>query len=139
MTRILWSEGLETGVLRLDNFHRSFVDLINQLEEEIVSKSSSKVIKGIIADLYDLSRSCFLVEEDLMRECAFEDINRRLEYHQHFLAELEFFLSSKLNIPHEDNYFECYDFIYNWFFTHVLEEDAKLVRHLDHYQLMRAA
>lgn len=139
MTRILWSEGLETGVLRLDSFHKSFVELINQFEEEIIAQSPSKIIKSIGTDIYDLSRSCFQVEEDLMRECGYEDLSRRMEYHQHFLAELEYFITNKLNTPHESNYFECYDFIYTWFFTHVLEEDAKLVRHLDHFQLMRAA
>lgn len=139
MAKILWSEGLETGFLRMDSFHRSFVDLINQLEEEILAQAAAKNIKSTIADLYDLSRSSFQVEEDLMREYGYEDFERRMEYHQHFLAELEYFLTNKLSTPHEENYFECYSFIYNWFFTHVLEEDAKLLRHIEHYQGMRAA
>lgn len=139
MAKILLSEGLETGIASMDNFHKSFVDLINQLEEEIVAQSASKIIKSVIADIYDLSRSCFRAEEDLMRQCGFEDLLYRMDYHQQFLAELEFFLSNKLNKPHDEIYYECYDYIYNWFFTHVLQEDAKLVRHLEHIQLIQAA
>lgn len=139
MTKILWSEGLGTGFLRLDTFHRSFADLLNQLEEEVLSHAANKNIKSVVADLYDLSRSCFQIEEDLMKEYGYEDLGRRMEYHQHFLAELELFLTQKLNTPHDEVYFECYDYIYSWFFAHVLEEDAKLIRHIEHYQDLRAA
>lgn len=131
MTKILWSEGLKTGITSVDLFHASFVELLNELEEEIVAKSPIKSIKSVIADIYDLSRTGFQQEEDLMRESAYQELELRIESHQKFLSELEFFLKERIKTPEDEAYFECYDFLYAWFFQHALEDDARFARHLE--------
>ncbi len=139
MTKILWSEGLKTGVSTMDTFHSSFVELINEFEEEIIAKSSLKTIKSLLTDIYDLARTGFQQEEDIMEQYSFAEYNSRMESHQRFLAELEFFLQERLKAADDESYYECYDFLYSWFFKHVLEDDAKLVRHLEDINFLKEA
>lgn len=130
MGRILWSDGLVTGLSDVDDGHKEFVALLNELEEDIISQAPLKSIKSNIDDIYDWAKGHFELEERLMREFSYSGYESRLEYHQHFLAELEFFVNERLNVAQDEAYYECYDFLYSWFFTHVMEKDMRFIGHI---------
>ena len=101
-----WSDDLGVGIDVIDEQHRTLVDLINRLYEEIITKgSSNENQEEILEELIRYAIYHFDFEEELLHKNSYAELNAHCGYHarmkEKLLALLENVRTSSVTVNTE--------------------------------------
>jgi hemerythrin-like metal-binding protein/PAS domain S-box-containing protein len=118
-----WSSDLCVGIDVIDEQHRTLVDLINRLYEEIITKgSSNENQEEILEELIRYAIYHFDFEEELLRKNGYAEIDAHCGYHarlkKKLLALLENIKTSSVTVNTE-----LLGFLKAWLQQHIALED----------------
>ncbi len=124
MALIIWTDKFSVGCDYIDNQHKKLVDIINELHDTFLRKSSRNELTKILTELVDYTKYHFSAEEDMLREHNFGPSEEHIQQHKEFVEKLEIFKKR-----HElgDNIlgFDMMNFLKDWLLNHILGTDMK--------------
>lgn len=126
MTKIAWTDDLETGVKQIDAHNQSLLFIIEELfASDMPCEMRSRMCHKIEDTIVYLSRN-LLREEALMAGCGYPDLDRHKREHRTLLDEL-LRLQGALECGRYDNA-KMYDLLSSWALAHIEIWDKELGR-----------
>lgn len=115
------------GLSQMDDTHREFVELVNQLDT-----ADKPEFIGLFGKLLAHTEAHFEIENALMRESGFPAIREHMDEHQRVLGELR-----RINAKVQDGSIligQAYvrEQLPSWFNLHAITMDSALAAHLKH-------
>ncbi len=123
-----WKEEYNVNVSFIDEHHKKFLEILNQLGEVPSEGDCGQKISEIFFSLAHYSEHYLLREEIYFKE--YPNFSQHKTSHNRFIDGItklhEDFKSGKEGICTE-----IYDYLYNWFENHILEYDKEAVDYLN--------
>ena len=119
-----WSSDFSVNIKAIDDQHRELVNILNHLFVAVSKQEGHKAIVGILDALTRYTQTHFALEERLMRQAEYTDIDSHMEEHKKLLEQLERLCDKHM---HEEKpiYFEMLSFLKSWLKDHILGVDTK--------------
>jgi hemerythrin len=125
MVLYAWKESFRTGIAHIDEQHRQFFYLLNELDQAIRFRREDDVLEPLFRELDRYVRVHFSDEEKLMEGIAYPDLPRQRREHEYFATQLGLLRSRHDN--HDARIGSAaLDFMSEWFMNHVINEDKQL-------------
>ena len=122
-----WSEDLSVGVKEIDQQHKRFIVIMNDLYEALENQDERIVLGDIITQLAAYANYHFLTEEKYMDEYDYEDTAEHKREHQALRDDIAVF-GEKYQQNEEKYAQELLHFVKNWLSHHLLEIDKKYTK-----------
>lgn len=111
------SSDYSVNIKAIDDQHRELVNILNRLFVAVSKREGEKVIAGILDALMSYTQTHFALEEVLMRQAKYKDLEAHVEEHrkligQHLLEE-------------KPIYFEMLSILKTWLKEHIQGVDTK--------------
>jgi len=119
-----WSPAYSVNIKTIDNQHLELVNILNRLFVAVSKREGDKVIAGILDALISYTQTHFALEERLLRQAQYKDLEAHMEEHQKLLAQLDH-LCKKHLIEEKAIYFEMLSFLKTWLKEHIQGVDTK--------------
>ena len=119
-----WSPEYSVNIKTIDNQHQELVNMLNRLFIAVSMREGSNVIGGILEALRSYTKTHFSLEERLMQQANYADLEAHKLEHQKLIGELDQLCKKHLT---EDKpiYFEVLRFLKTWLKGHIKEVDTK--------------
>jgi hemerythrin len=119
-----WSPDYSVNIKTIDNQHQELINILNRLFTAVSLREGSKMIASILSALTSYTRTHFALEERLMQQAAYADIDAHKLEHKKLIEQLE-----QLCKRHEQEekpiYFEILRFLKHWLKEHIKDVDTK--------------
>ncbi len=119
-----WSPEYSVNIKAIDDQHKELVAILNRLFLAVSRQEGDKVIAGILDSLTDYTRTHFALEERLMREAKYDDLNAHMEEHRRLIEKLDRLCKVHM-LEEKPIYFEMLSFLKSWLREHIQGEDRK--------------
>lgn len=119
-----WSPDYNVNIVAIDEQHRELVDIINHLFIAVFEREGDNAISGIVDELMTYTETHFALEEQLMREANYRDLESHMEEHRKLLEQLDC-LSKRHLLAEKPIYFEMLSFLKHWLREHIQNVDTR--------------
>ena len=119
-----WSPDYSVNIATIDNQHRELVNILNRLFIAVTKREGEKVIAGILDALMSYTQTHFALEERLMSQAKYKDLEAHKEEHKKLIEQLDC-LCKKHLIEEKPIYFEMLSFLKTWLKEHIQGVDKK--------------
>ncbi len=124
MAVIAWKEIYETGIVALDNEHRTLVAEVNKLYEAVRDKHGEEVIGDILTMLESYTVDHFQHEEKLMAEYHFPGLEEHQRIHRELIGAVQE-LKQRADSGTEELAHDFLKFLRSWLLEHILDVDKR--------------
>jgi hemerythrin len=126
---LLWKDEYNVGINIIDEQHKKFLDIINELKEIINSNSCKKHVSKIFFQIAYLIDHYFIKEEIYFKDCKYPNLDHHKISHNIFIDRIiQFQKDVEANKP--DLCVEIHNFLEDWFNEHILKYDKEAVEYL---------
>ncbi len=124
-----WSPKLSTNIPSIDRQHKVILGYINDLHDGIESGDCKGILEITLNGLVNYTRTHFAYEEMLFRRFGYEQQAEHVEVHERMIGKVADF---KQRYVHGDRDIapELLDFLKNWLYHHILEDDMAYSEHM---------
>jgi len=130
MALINWSDSLNVNVQQIDREHKVLVDYINELNDAMKSGHGKEILKPIIINLYNYSKTHFATEEAIFDKTNYPDAEEHIRQHQLFIKKIydfkQSFIDGKVGLS-----IDILNFLKDWLTKHIMSTDKKYVPHFN--------
>ncbi len=119
-----WLPEYSVNIKAIDDQHCELVSILNGLFVAVSQREGDKVIAEILDALMSYTRTHFALEERLMRQAKYADLDAHVEEHRKLIAELDR-LCRKHLIEEKAIYFEMLGFLKSWLKEHIQGVDTR--------------
>ncbi len=119
-----WSSDYNVNIKTIDSQHQELVRILNHLFIAVSKREGDKVIAGILDALTDYTKTHFALEERLMQQAKYKELESHKLEHRKLIAELDR-LCKKHLVEEKPIYFEMLAFLKNWLKEHIQGVDKK--------------
>lgn len=119
-----WSPDYSVNIKTIDNQHQELVNILNRLFTAVSLREGSKVIASILSALTSYTKTHFALEERLMQQAAYADIEAHKLEHKKLIEQLED-LCKRHEQEEKPIYFEILRFLKHWLKEHIKGVDTK--------------
>ncbi|MBU0621223.1 MAG: bacteriohemerythrin [Gammaproteobacteria bacterium] len=119
-----WKPEYSVNIKTIDAQHQELVNILNRLFVAVSMREGDKAIAGILDALTSYTQTHFALEERLMREAKYKDLEPHMAEHRKLLEELDR-LAKKFMLEEKPIYFEMLGFLKSWLKGHILGVDTK--------------
>lgn len=125
MPRIGWDDSFSVGVEEIDEQHRRWIEIINELHDSIMDRTVSvKTTDRILCAMIDYAHFHFAFEEDYLKKINYPDLKKHHYQHEFFTKNLVAKLQEERAGGLVMNT-EVMRILMNWLQEHIQEEDMK--------------
>lgn len=121
---IPWTDNLSVNIKEIDNQHKKFLELVNELHNAVIAKKSHLVESKIIDSLIEYAFYHFTLEERYLDRSNYPYTEKHKKEHEEFVDKI-----IKLKKEHDKNKLsftiKMINFMNNWWVDHVLNSDKK--------------
>ncbi len=89
MPLVAWDDKLSVKVAMIDNQHKKWLDMINDLHEAMRSGKGNDIMGKILKGLLDYTRTHFSTEEQLFQQYSYPDAPAHVDQHKAFIKKIE--------------------------------------------------
>lgn len=130
MALVEWNESMSVGVQKIDEQHRSLLDILNELHTAIEAGRDREVLGTIIERLIQYTRDHFKFEEGLLQSAGYPDVNEHGAQHDSMIttalsAQAKFRWGTRPELASE-----MLEFLQNWLVHHIQGTDKEYSAHL---------
>lgn len=124
MAYITWKETFEIGFQIIDDQHKSFISLLNELHEAQSTGTSQHLIKEALVKFLDYTHYHFETEEELFKQYNYPLADEHIEEHAYFINKVRAF---QINVQKNDLLLslKTIDFLKDWTINHILGTDQQ--------------
>ena len=119
-----WSPEYSVNIKTIDDQHQELVRILNHLFIAVSKREGDKVIAGILDALMDYTKTHFALEERLMQQAKYSDLEAHKLEHKKLIEELDR-LCKKHLMEEKPIYFEMLAFLKSWLKGHIQGVDMK--------------
>jgi hemerythrin len=119
-----WSPEYSVNINTIDNQHQVLINILNRLFVAVSMREGSKVIASILEALTSYTKTHFALEERLMLQAAYADIDAHKLEHKHLIEQLDQ-LCKRHAQEEKPIYFEILRFLKHWLKEHIKGVDTK--------------
>lgn len=122
-----WDKSLDIGYPDIDRQHQQWIDLLNKLENNLLSDTSKKKENEkvqILKEILDFTSAHFNDEEEIMKSCNYPKLIEHYRMHKDFHQKVYDLYRDVLG----GNYVldsELISMLRSWFLNHTQNEDRK--------------
>jgi hemerythrin len=124
MSLITWNERLSVNVAEIDEEHKRFSAMLNDLDEARAKGDEKDVLEGILIDLVAYAATHFRTEEKYFAQVGYPDTENHKREHAAFLkrtaAFLQEFEQGKIELTAD-----VMQFLVQWWQDHILGADKR--------------
>jgi hemerythrin len=119
-----WTPEYSVNIKTIDNQHQELVNMLNRLFVAVAQREGNNVIGGILEAFRSYTKTHFSLEERLMEQAQYPDLEAHKLEHQKLIGQLDELCRKHLT---EDKpiYFEVLRFLKTWLKEHISSEDTK--------------
>jgi hemerythrin-like metal-binding protein len=126
-----WNEEMSVGIPEVDEDHKRFISLINDLNRSIMSRMASSEIKQYLQAIIDDAEKHFAKEEVLFKEWQYPDAEGHAKIHAKVLHTLDEIKKQFIPYGHDSDWVDAGVKIKKLLVDHILKEDMK---YADYYR-----
>lgn len=133
MSFVSWSDELSVGIDEIDNQHKQFIDMINELHLAMKSGKSAVVLPAILTKLSDYAVFHFSHEEKVLQSYNFPELLTHKMIHDKFTKEIKKLfedLASKKTLLSID----IMNSLKDWLVQHIMGQDKKYSEFIKKHQ-----
>lgn len=119
-----WSPDYSVNIKTIDNQHKELVNILNRLFIAVSRREGNKVIAAILDALISYTQTHFSLEEGLMRQAKYKDLDAHMAEHKKLIDKLDH-LCKKYLVEEQPIYFEMLSFLKTWLKEHIQGVDKK--------------
>jgi len=124
-----WKEEYNVNIGIIDEQHKKFLDIINELKIVINGNQCKDRVSDIFFQLAYLIDHYFIKEEIYFKDVAYPNFDQHKEEHKQFIERtIQFQKDVENNKP--KLCLEIYQYLENWFDEHILKYDKEAVDYL---------
>ncbi len=124
MPLINWDDKYSVGITEFDNQHKTLLDSVNTLFENMMSSIDEDTPHKAVVELTGYAKVHFDAEEKAMAEFNYPDMEEHLKEHNFFKQKIADFEKDTGNAP-TVLAFNIFNFIRTWILHHILVVDKK--------------
>ena len=125
MPKIEWNESLELNIPEIDEQHRRWVDIINELHDSLMSHGGEHNLTiKILNEMVDYGQFHFTFEEDYMKKIGYPEIAMHSSMHNAFMKDLVNKMQQERGGGLVLNT-EVMKILTGWLLSHIMVEDRK--------------
>lgn len=132
MTLLEWRDDFKTGLPSIDYEHRKLIALINDLHAQAVSNSGKETVEDGLADIHASISAHFALEEEIMRNLAYELYDIHKAEHDLLLDDIREIMEKVHGDQDFDYRSSLQDCLRDWFAGHFRGADSRLHRQIGH-------
>ena len=134
MSKIQWQEIYTVGIPSIDNQHKKFLGMINQLEDSITAGKEivNDDIGKVLAQLVEYTQTHFADEERIQEDIQYSGRDRHKQLHKKLVEQVVSILMN-LKKGRVINVYEMMNFLRDWLINHILTEDRKIGIEYKHF------
>lgn len=124
MEKIVWEDEFCTGSIEIDDQHKSIINQINYLIDNLNSEDKDYLNSEIIRNLDKYSKEHFTTEEELLRKLNYPGLDYQIKEHTEFKLKT---VKSAIKVlkGHENVPEETIQFLKDWWTNHILKVDME--------------
>lgn len=119
-----WKQEYEMGIKVIDNQHREFIGIINELYDSILARQTNERLEEILSKLIDYAVNHFDTEEKYFNQFHYDGADEHKAKHKELKEKvLDFqnrFHENKIELS-----FDLIDFLEDWLTEHLIDMDFK--------------
>jgi hemerythrin len=119
-----WSPEYSVKIKTIDDQHKELINILNRLFVAVSLREGDKVIGGIMDALLDYTQTHFMLEERLMRQAKYKDLDAHIAEHKKLIAQLDE-ICKKQMLEEKPVYFQMLTFLKKWLKEHIQGVDTK--------------
>ncbi|MCI0431154.1 MAG: bacteriohemerythrin [Rhodospirillales bacterium] len=130
MALLDWKPEYATGIPSVDYEHRSLIDLLNALHEDLGRERRSGEVGRFLAEVHARISAHFALEERLMRQARYDAYDDHKADHERLLDDIRDIMDDYERGAYEDADAALAERLRTWFGEHFATKDARLHRML---------
>jgi len=119
---LTWTPEYELGIPIIDEQHRGIVTTINSLHYAIYHNLGDHMILPVVGMINEYTRIHFEVEEKILSECAYPDLDRHRSLHYELVCEMA---DIGKNSMMQRNPYPFMNFLKEWWADHICVKDRE--------------
>ena len=121
-----WKEEYELNVKILDDRHKKFLEIVNQLVSTINQEKENEELPQMFFKLMDYAENYFLQEEMVFKEYKFHDFEKHQEDHNSFIQRIAQF-QDEFTKGNESVGYEMLGFLTWWIKDRIVRYDSEAI------------
>jgi hemerythrin len=124
---IVWNEEYSVGVKEIDDQHKHFVMILDNLTKTFYSGGDELELEEVFKELMLYAGFHFSTEEKYFREFKYEGADEHIKEHRRIIFELEK-MEKENEKDHLQRTIELVDFLEDWLVIHLSDMDKKYTK-----------
>lgn len=129
MAVFTWNDKFSVSVESMDKQHKYFLDLLNNLNDQIQQKNDDETVTVAMHKLFNYAAFHFRDEENILNATGFTGLKEQHRDHGFFMEQVK---QMEESIKHGDRVQlgSVVSFLKDWFVNHIMSEDKKYAAYL---------
>ena len=130
MTAIIWDDSLSVNVAEIDQQHKKFISITNELSDSLRQDKGPDFVGTIVKKLIDYAEIHFKTEEKYFDRFGYPDADNHKKDHEAFIIRVSEF-KSRLDGREGILNLEMVRFVSHWLLRHIENTDKKYSQFLN--------
>src|ERR1700674_1001634 len=118
MAVFIWNEKFSVGMKSMDDQHKYFLNLLNNLDDEIQRKNGDETVHTAINSLSAYGMLHFRAEEKILFTCGYPETEHQRQEHSFFVMQVKEMEASYLD-GNLSRLGSIASFLRDWFINHI--------------------
>jgi hemerythrin len=123
MPLIEWTDELSLGIESIDEQHKKLVNMINALNDAMLTNSSNELLGKIFTGLATYTQKHFAYEENMFAEYGYTDSEEHKRQHNELIAQVVELKQKFIKNPQGTMSAELMLFLKRWLTNHIMRTD----------------
>lgn len=130
MPLIEWSNELSVGIESIDEQHKKLVNMINALNDAMLTGSSNELLGKIFTGLATYTQKHFSYEENMFAEYGYSDSQEHKRQHDELIAQVVELKEKFMVNPQGTISADLMQFLKRWLTNHIMRTDKEYTEFL---------
>jgi len=130
MPLIEWSADLSVGINSIDEQHKKLVNMINALNDAMLTGSSNELLGKIFTGLAAYTQKHFAYEENMFAEYGYADSEKHKRQHSELIAQVVELKQNFIENPQATITTDLMQFLKRWLTNHIMKTDKEYTEFL---------
>lgn len=130
MPLIEWSADLSVGIDSIDEQHKKLVNMINALNDAMLTGSSNELLGKIFTGLAAYTQKHFAYEENMFAEYGYADSEKHKRQHSELIAQVVELKQNFIENPQATITTDLMQFLKRWLTNHIMKTDKEYTEFL---------
>ena len=130
MPLIEWTDELSVGIESIDEQHKKLVNMINALNDAMLTNSSNELLGTIFTGLAAYTQKHFAYEENMFAEYGYTDSKEHKRQHNELIAQVVELKEKFIGNPEGTISADLMQFLKRWLTNHIMRTDKEYTEFL---------